>query len=71
MQAKIIYWRKLYNESIKRNGENHLFSIGTGISLATVLDETDHTIEAERLLKKMVQKCRRVLGIEHRLTKKL
>jgi len=68
--AKVIYWRKLYNECVKKNGENHLFSIDAGILLATVLGKAYHTIEAERHLKNLVQISRRVLGIEHKLTKK-
>jgi len=69
MAEEILFWRKRYNESIMRYGENDIFTLDNGIELAETLHGADHTIEAERFLTTLVQKCRLVHGIDHNVTK--
>ncbi|KAK1740057.1 hypothetical protein QTG54_009007 [Skeletonema marinoi] len=66
---EILFWRKLYNDCIERFGENDIFTIEQGVDLATALHDADHIIEAERFLTTLAQKCRRVHGIDHKVTK--
>eukprot|EP00984_Skeletonema_dohrnii_P019425 scaffold9279_cov132-Skeletonema_dohrnii-CCMP3373.AAC.3 len=66
---EILFWRKRYNDIIMRYGENDIFTLDNGIELAETLHGADHTIEAERFLTTLVQKCRLVHGIEHNVTK--
>lgn len=71
MAEEILFWRQRYNESIiiMRYGENDIFTLDNGIELAETLHGADHTIEAERFLTTLAQKCRLVHGIEHNVTK--
>jgi len=66
---EIIHWRTKYNDSIESFGENDIFTIEQGVDLATALHGADHTIEAERFLTTLAQKCRLVHGIDHKVTK--
>ena len=65
---EINYWRKNYYDTFKRNGEDDVITINEGIASAIYLSNGNHTIEAERLLTKLVATCRCVHGIEHNVT---
>jgi hypothetical protein len=64
------YFRKSYNHFIGRYGESDLKTIHEGIELAIALHKVGHTIEAQRLLTKLAQICRRVHGISHNITER-
>ena len=63
--TEIIQLKKdLFAKSVKHFGENHIHSISKGILLAETLREHSHSIEAERLMAKMLVLRRQLLGCE-------
>ena len=69
MKEEIVHWRERYKDEIQSAGEGHLDTLNTGFLLFRALYCERNYIEAERLLSKMVNACRRVHGVEHDQTK--
>eukprot|EP00985_Skeletonema_marinoi_P019989 scaffold11655_cov133-Skeletonema_marinoi.AAC.4 len=61
--------RTSYNFFLRNRGENDVQTIHVGVHLASVLSGAYHTIEALRLLEKLVIISRRVHGPSHQLTR--
>jgi hypothetical protein len=61
--------RKIYHMRLERYGE--AFSLEAGLALATLLSKADRTIEAWRLLKKLIPISTQHHGREHSYTKML
>ena len=56
--------KDLFAKSVEFFGENHVHSIGKGMMLADTLREHKHSIEAEKLMAKMLVLHRQLLGRE-------
>mmetsp|Transcript_40665 Transcript_40665/g.85432 ORF Transcript_40665/g.85432 Transcript_40665/m.85432 type:complete len:433 (+) Transcript_40665:252-1550(+) len=61
--------RTVYELLVDKDGESSPGTITQGDHLSINLQKANHTIEAERLSKKLVAICRRVHGPNHKLTK--
>ena len=62
-------FRLQYEVMLRRHGENGVETIGVGANFAENLYLTFHTIEALRLLEKLLVTSRRVHGSSHKMTK--
>jgi uncharacterized C2H2 Zn-finger protein len=64
------YWRKVYDSHVYRAGANYPHTITKGIELAFELFISLRTIEAERLLSKLVASSHLVHGTNHQCTQR-
>ena len=61
--------RSAYGEAVRQEGKDSETSMKIGLALGVTLARFKHAIEAERLVKNLAARCRRVHGREHKLTK--
>ena len=69
-EEKLIHARELYENRVKKYGQEDINTIRSGIVLARSLKYTRHGIEAERLVKKLIAVSKRVHGPDHAITKR-
>ena len=61
--------RKHYEATLAKSGQETTLTIDAGVSLAKALHSADRSIEAKKLLAKLVATSRRVHGQDHHCTK--
>ena len=71
MEKKLEHSRNMYKLCIEEYGEDDGETLKVGTNLAIDLRNTKHTTESLRLLTKLMDRSRRVHGIEHSLTKRI
>ena len=68
-EEKLKLSRKRFEHCVKEHGEEDMVTTEAGVNLAIDLYNSDHTIEAERLLTNLVATSKRVHGPHHHTTK--
>ena len=63
--------QKSYEKAVKKYGQENIRTLKSGRSLAIVLTDAHHSLEAERLLTKLAAISKRVHGPDHCITKKI
>mmetsp|Transcript_25111 Transcript_25111/g.42913 ORF Transcript_25111/g.42913 Transcript_25111/m.42913 type:complete len:444 (-) Transcript_25111:44-1375(-) len=64
-------WQQCYNNRVHKHGESCQIALESGMQLSCALRRSLRVIEAERLLSKLVDTCKRVHGPDHGLTRQL